>query len=97
MLVRGEWVDSTALYRARENGEDVTEEDFTTSETLELSPLPCYGTSLPPQRRRQFSSYPPEVPSGTDVIQRSRSSVSKPSSKRRFAGVAGTNWNRTPV
>lgn len=41
-LVRGEWVDRTALFRARENGQDVTEDDFTTSETLELSPLPCY-------------------------------------------------------
>ena len=42
LLVRGEWVDRTALFRARENGQDVTEDDFTTSETLELSPLPCY-------------------------------------------------------
>jgi hypothetical protein len=41
-LVRGEWVNRTALYRARERGEEVTEDDFTTSETLELSPLPCY-------------------------------------------------------
>lgn len=40
-LVRGEWVNRTALYRAHANGEEATEDDFT-SETLELSPLPCY-------------------------------------------------------
>jgi hypothetical protein len=42
LLVRGEWVNRTALYRARESGRDVTEADFTSSETLELSPLPCF-------------------------------------------------------
>lgn len=40
--VDGEWLDRTAMFRARQESNDVTERDFTSTETLVLSQLPCW-------------------------------------------------------
>lgn len=49
LLIEGDWVDRTALYRAREAGREVTEDDFTTVEVLELTPLPAFEHLTPEQ------------------------------------------------
>jgi hypothetical protein len=38
----GVWYDRTALYEARRRGEQVDLEDFAETETVTLSPLPCW-------------------------------------------------------
>ena len=39
--MQGEWVDRTALRKAREKCRDPSEADYTFQETLELTPIPC--------------------------------------------------------
>ena len=41
MVMKGTWVDRTRLSKARAKGREVKEEDFTSEETLVLTPLPC--------------------------------------------------------
>jgi hypothetical protein len=40
--MEGEWVDRTAMYRARRSGAKVTEADFTEIVKVKLEPLPCW-------------------------------------------------------
>jgi hypothetical protein len=40
--VDGEWVDRTSLFRARQETANVIERDFTSTETLLLSQIPCW-------------------------------------------------------
>lgn len=40
--LQGVWLDRTELCRARQRGQAAEQEDFTRTETVELSPLPCW-------------------------------------------------------
>jgi hypothetical protein len=40
--LHGEWVDRTAMYRAGGHADSAAKSKFTTSEVLDLSPLPCF-------------------------------------------------------
>ena len=51
--MKGEWVDRTAFYRARNRGETVTEADFTEEMELHLTPLPSLA-HLPVREYRKM-------------------------------------------
>ena len=49
--LRGIWIDRTAQYRARLRGEPTHDERFTSSESVELAPLPCWEELEESQRQ----------------------------------------------
>jgi REP element-mobilizing transposase RayT len=54
--VEGTWYDRRREYALRRSGKDVKVEDYTTQETLALTPIPCWKALSPDQYRRQIES-----------------------------------------
>jgi REP element-mobilizing transposase RayT len=50
--LEGHWFDRTREYAARNQGEDFDPHDFATTETVELTPIPCWGHLAPDAYRR---------------------------------------------
>ena len=66
----GEWVDRTAFTRALERGEDVTEEDFTESLEVELSPVSSLAHLSPEDYRRVILEIVQEIEDETAAMHR---------------------------
>ncbi len=49
--LRGIWIDRTAQYRARLKGDPTRDDLFTSSENIDLSPIPCWERLEEPKRQ----------------------------------------------
>lgn len=53
--IQGTWFNRTREYTARRKGQGIPREEFTQTETVVLTPLPCWNSLSPAQYRRQVA------------------------------------------
>jgi hypothetical protein len=70
--LHGEWVDRTAMYRAVRQLQPSAMAEFTLSEVLELSPLPCFDGVDDIKRREWIRSCIEEIVAQARLEQRTR-------------------------
>lgn len=65
-VLEGTWFDRTGFYRARRHGGDVTAREFTETERIVFSPLPCWADLDPSSRHNKVAALL------RDIVERAR-------------------------
>ena len=79
--VSGIWVDRTAEYWARKRGETIAPDQFNSTETLSLSPLPCWDELPPDEVRARITELVRDIT--TETRRRLRRGGLRPLGRRR--------------
>ena len=81
-VVTGTWYDRTAEYWARKRGEEVEPGHFASTQTLELSPLPCWDDLSPEEVRARTTEMVHDI--SAETRKKLRATKSRPLGVRRI-------------